>query len=241
MVRAGEQGTIFFVNQMHNLPGGISPVSAIHVTEVLQRPLVAGKVQCISTATPAGYAKLLADGHWLAQHFEPVHVAPASEDDAIKVLRRIKGAYEEFHNVIYADDALTYAVYYASSCIKNGTLPGKAVDVIDEAGASSQLHQGKLPEEVLEVQKRIRFIVQRMEASIANHEFEKGRFYSAEEKKERENLAQLREKYKLNENVAFTVRREDIETVVSKLTGMTVAAIRESRSSDPAAPGSTSK
>ena len=103
--------------------------------------------------------------------------------------------------------------------MKNRSLPGTAVDVIDEAGAAAQLQQGSLPEEVVEVQKRIRFIVERMEGSIANHEFEKARFYSQEERKERDNLKQLREKYKLDNNPAFNVGREEIERAISKLIG----------------------
>ena len=236
LVAAAEEGKIFFVNQMHNLPGGISPVTPMHVNELLMRPIVAEKIQCISTATPADYEKLVAGQHWLAQHFEPVQIAPASEDEAIEVLRGLKGAYEQFHSVTYADNAITYAVYYAASCIKEGGLPGKAVDVIDDAGASAQLHQAKLPEDVIEVQKRIRFIMQRMESASANHEFEKARFYSDEERIERQNLAQARQTHKLDESPALTVRREDIENVVSKLTGLSVAEIRQSRPADPANP-----
>jgi len=135
------------------------------------------------------------------------------------VLQGTKGAYEKFHNVSYTDDAIEHAVLCANKYVKNRSLPGTAVDVIDEADAAAQLQQGSLPEEVVEVQKRIRFIVQRMEASIANHEFEKARFYSHEERKERDNLKQLREKYKLDNNPAFNVGREEIERAISKLIG----------------------
>ena len=58
-----------------------------------------------------------------------------------------------------------------------------------------------------------------MKASIENHEFEKARFYSQEERKERDHLKQLREKYKLDSNPAFNVGREEIERAVSKLIG----------------------
>jgi ATP-dependent Clp protease ATP-binding subunit ClpC len=58
-----------------------------------------------------------------------------------------------------------------------------------------------------------------MEASIANHEFEKARFYSQEERKERENLKQLREKYSFDKNPALKVSREEIEKAVSRLVG----------------------
>jgi len=78
-----------------------------------------------------------------------------------------------------------------------------------------------------EVQKRIKFIVHRMENAIANHEFEKARFYSDEERKERENLRALREKYHLDESSTGVVGREDIEDVVSRWTGVPVTSIKE--------------
>lgn len=220
LVAAAEEGKIFFVNRLHDRPGGISPVAPFHITELLQRPVIAGKVQCIGTSTPAAFTKLQADGHWLAEYFEAIEVAPSNEDTAIKVLHGIKEIHESFHNVSYTDDAIAQAVLWASKYIKSGSLPGVAVDVIDEAGAAAQLQQGSAPKEVIEVQQRIRFIVHRIESSIANHEFVKARFYSNEERKERDHLKELREKYKLDETSAFSVRREDIQRAVSKLTGM---------------------
>jgi ATP-dependent Clp protease ATP-binding subunit ClpC len=228
LVAAAGNGKIFFVNRMHDRPGGISPVAPIHVTDLLQRPIMAGLIRCIGTSTPASFARLQAEGHWLAQYFEPVEVAPANEETALQVLQGIKGAYEKFHDVSYEDDALAHAVLYASRCIKKGYLPGIAVDVIDEAGAAAQLQQGSLPAALVDIQKRIRFIAQRMESAIANHEFEKARFYSDEERKERLNLKVTREQLKLNDNPAFVVRREDVEKAVSKLAGMSIDAIRRS-------------
>jgi ATP-dependent Clp protease ATP-binding subunit ClpC len=217
LVAAAEDGKVFFVNRMHDRRGGIAPLSSIHVTELLQRPIMAGKIQCIGTSTPASFAKLKAEDHWLAEYFEPIEIAPASEESAVTVLHHIKDTYEKFHNVSYTDDAITHAVVCAKKYIKTRSLPGAAVDVIDEAGAAAQLQRGSLPEEVVEVQKRIRIIVQRMENSVANHEFEKARFYSDEERKERYNLMESREKYKLDNNPALKVSREEIERAVSKL------------------------
>jgi ATP-dependent Clp protease ATP-binding subunit ClpC len=219
LVAAAQDGKIFFMNRMHDWPGGVSPVASFHVSELLLRPIMAGNIQCIGSSTPATFANLQADGHWLAEYFEPIEVAPASESNAIKVLQGIKGAYEKFHNVSYTDEAIAHAVHCAEKYIKNKSLPGIAVDIIDEAGAAAELEQGSLPEEVVEVQKRIRFIVQRTEASIANHEFEKARFYSQEERKERDNLKQVREKYKLDNTPALNVRPQEIEKAVNKLVG----------------------
>ena len=64
-----------------------------------------------------------------------------------------------------------------------------------------------------------------MQTSIANHEFEKARFYSSEERKERNNLNELRQKYKLDETPALNIRREHIQRAVSKITGTPIEAI----------------
>jgi len=105
-------------------------------------------------------------------------------------------------------------------------LPGTAVDVIDEAGAASQVQQGLLPEEVVEVQKRIRFIVERMEAAIAGREFEKARFYSNASARP----ATIRKRCAKNTvsttPPAVNGRREDIQRAVSALAGMPIERIR---------------
>jgi ATP-dependent Clp protease ATP-binding subunit ClpC len=118
-------------------------------------------------------------------------------------------------------------VTHSSRYIPDRFLPDKAIDLIDEAGARVKLRQTSLPEELTEVQKRIKFIVHRMENAIANHEFEKARFYSDEERKERENLRTLRDKYHLDDSSAGIVTREDIEDVVSRWTGVPITSIKE--------------
>ena len=104
--------------------------------------------------------------------------------------------------------------------------PGKAVDV---AGSSAKLRRPELPADATELQKRVRFIAGRHASSIENHEFEKARFYSKEEKKERENLRALMESYKINENATVPVTIDDIEAVIAQWTGATLDVIRKAR------------
>jgi hypothetical protein len=72
---AAEEGKIFFVSRMQDRIGAAS----IPVTDLLERPIIAGKIQAIPTSTPASLTKLQADEHWLGQHFEPIEAAPANE------------------------------------------------------------------------------------------------------------------------------------------------------------------
>ena len=152
---------------------------------------------------------------------------PPSEADAIKILFGIKDRYEKFHAVAYTDDAIETAVYTSSRYIPDRYLPDKAIDLIDEAGARVKLRQTTLPADLADIQKRIKFIVHRMENAIANHEFEKARFYSDEERKERENMRQLREKYNLDDSSTGCVTKDDIEDVVARWTGVPMTSIKE--------------
>ncbi len=94
-----------------------------------------------------------------------------------------------------------------------------------------KLRQSSLPEDMIDVQKRIKFIVHRMENAIANHEFEKARFYSDEERKERENLrAAAREVSPRRDRPPASSAREDIEDVVSRWTGVPITSIKEEES-----------
>ena len=163
----------------------------------------------------------------MSARFQAVKVNPPSEEEAVQVLFGIKDRYEKFHAVSYTDEAVEAAVYTSSRYIPDRFLPDKAIDLVDEAGARVKLRQTTMPAEIAEVHKRIKFIVHRMENAIANHEFEKARFYSDEERKERENLRVLREKYNVDETAAASVTKDDIEDVVARWTGVPMTAIKE--------------
>ena len=221
------QNAIIFIDELHTLVGAGSAEGSLDAANILKPALSRGEIQCIGATTPAEYRKSIEKDRSLERRFQAVKVPPPSESEGIKILFGIKDRYEKFHAVTYTDDALNGAVYHSNRYIPDRFLPDKAVDLIDEAGARVKLRQSSLPEEMIDVQKRIKFVVHRMENAIANHEFEKARFYSDEERKERENLRLLREKYNIDETAMGVVTQEDIEEVVARWTGVPVTAIKE--------------
>jgi ATP-dependent Clp protease ATP-binding subunit ClpC len=225
------QNAIIFIDELHTLVGAGSAEGSLDAANILKPALSRGEVQCIGATTPAEYRKSIEKDRSLERRFQAVKVPPPTEGEGIKILFGIKDRYEKFHAVTYTDEALNGAVYHSNRYIADRFLPDKAVDLIDEAGARVKLRQSSLPEEMIDVQKRIKFVVHRMENAIANHEFEKARFYSDEERKERENLRLLREKYNIDETAMGVVTREDIEEVVSRWTGVPVTSIKEEESS----------
>ncbi len=221
------QNAVIFIDELHTLVGAGSAEGSLDAANILKPALTRGEIQCIGATTPAEYRKSIEKDRSLERRFQAIKVPPPTEVDAIKILMGIKDRYEKFHAVTYTDDGLRAAVYHSNRYIPDRFLPDKAIDLIDEAGARVKLRQSSLPEEMIDVQKRIKFVVHRMENAIANHEFEKARFYSDEERKERENLRLLREKYNIDETAMGVVTREDVEEVVSRWTGVPITSIKE--------------
>jgi ATP-dependent Clp protease ATP-binding subunit ClpC len=221
------QNAIIFIDELHTLVGAGSAEGSLDAANILKPALSRGEIQCIGATTPAEFRKSIEKDRSLERRFQAVKVPPPNEADAIKILFGIKDRYEKFHAVAYADDAIETAVFTSSRYIPDRFLPDKAIDLIDEAGARVKLRQTTLPADLADIQKRIKFIVHRMENAIANHEFEKARFYSDEERKERENMRLLREKYNLDDSSTGCVTKDDIEDVVARWTGVPMTSIKE--------------
>jgi ATP-dependent Clp protease ATP-binding subunit ClpC len=221
------QNSIVFIDELHTLVGAGSAEGSLDAANILKPALSRGEIQCIGATTPGEYRKSVEKDRSLERRFQSVKVPAPDEEQAVQVIQGVRERYEKFHAVSYTDEALRYSVYLSNRYIPDRFLPDKAIDLIDEAGARVKLRQATVPEEVGEVQKRVKFITHRMETAIANHEFEKARFYSEEERKEKENLRGLRERYKLDDASTGIVTREDIEEVVSRWTGIGVTSIKE--------------
>jgi ATP-dependent Clp protease ATP-binding subunit ClpC len=200
-----------------------------NLPRILKPPLDRAEIQCLAAALPAEFRKWTEREPWLNEHFYAVEIPAPSEADAIKILHTIKNRYAMFHGVAYSDEAIEHAVYYSQKFLPKGHLPDKAIDLIDEAGAAVAVHRDKLPREVAEVQKRLKAVMARLENAIACHEFEKARGYSEAERKEREKLRALEQKYRVGAGSSGAVGVEEIEDVLSRWTNIPVETIRQER------------
>lgn len=133
------------------------------------------------------------------------HLAPCSPSTQISL--------EQHHAVTYADAALDAALQSATANPSRGSLLQTALDLLDAAGTLVSLRE--VTPEIAEVQKRINLIAERLESAVANHEFEKARFYSDEEKKERENLRNLRQSEGIS-SLVDEVTPDDIRQVIAR-------------------------
>jgi ATP-dependent Clp protease ATP-binding subunit ClpC len=220
--------TVVFIDELHTLVGAGSAEGSLDAANILKPALSRGEIQCIGATTPAEYRKSIEKDRSLERRFQAVKVGQPSESEAIRILQGVKPRYEKFHMVNYTDEAIDGAVYLSNRYIPDRFLPDKAIDLLDEAGARVKLRQATLPSEMTDIQRRIKFIVARMENAIGNKDYEQAERYKIQEKDEMDKLRHVRERFNISETASMgVVTKSDIEDVVSRWTGVPVNAIKE--------------
>ncbi len=215
--KSASSEVILYLDGLRGLVMPLPNSGAPDASGLFRYALSRGTIQCIAAESADGFQETTEAIPWLDESLRAVHVRPLDEAATLKVLLARKNRLEGFHGVTYADEAVEFAAHSAGKYLPKGTLPGKALELLDAAGSLVKLRgAAAIPAEIKEIQKRIGFLVNRMENCIANHEFEKARFYSDEERKDREKLRALRATYKLDEAAPGVVGLKDVEEMVAR-------------------------
>src|SRR5262252_9062770 len=137
---AEKEGSIVFIDELHTIVGaGAASGGAMDASNLIKPALAGGKLRCIGTTTHKEYRSYIEKDRALARRFQPIEVEEPSIDETIKVLKGLRGRYEEFHGVSYTDKSLRAAAELSSRYLNDRRLPDKAIDLIDEAGAAAKL------------------------------------------------------------------------------------------------------
>jgi len=133
-------GAILFIDEIHTVIGaGATSGGAMDASNLLKPALQAGILRCIGSTTYKEYRQYFEKDRALVRRFQKIDVAEPSIPDTIKILKGLKPYFEEYHKVRYTADAVKAAVELAAKYINDRKLPDKAIDVIDEVGASQML------------------------------------------------------------------------------------------------------
>ena len=133
-------GSIMFIDEIHTIIGaGATSGGAMDASNLLKPALASGTLRCIGSTTYKEYRQHFEKDRALVRRFQKIDVNEPSLPDAIAILKGLKPYYEEFHKVQYTDEAIETAVQLSARYMSDRKLPDKAIDVIDEAGASLML------------------------------------------------------------------------------------------------------
>ena len=133
-------GAIMFIDEIHTVIGaGATSGGAMDASNLLKPALASGSLRCIGSTTYKEYRQHFEKDRALVRRFQKIDVAEPSVADTVKILKGLKPYFEEFHKIRYTNDAIKAAVELADRYMHDRKLPDKAIDVIDEVGASRML------------------------------------------------------------------------------------------------------
>lgn len=128
---------IMFIDEIHTVIGaGATTGGAMDAANLLKPALSSGALRCIGSTTFKEFRQYIEKDRALLRRFQKIDVNEPSRDDTIKILEGLKGVYEQHHNVSFNSEALRNAVDLSIRYIHDRKLPDKAIDVLDEAGAT---------------------------------------------------------------------------------------------------------
>lgn len=155
-VVASEGEIVLFIDEIHTLVGAGGGEGAMDAANILKPALARGELRAIGATTFNEYQKYFEKDKALERRFQKVLVDEPSVEDAISILRGLKERYETHHSVRIKDEAIIAAVQLSHRYITDRFLPDKAIDLVDEAAAKLRLEINSVPEELDEVERRIR-------------------------------------------------------------------------------------
>jgi len=208
---------ILYVDEIHTIVGAGSTSGSLDAANILKPALSRGEISCIGSTTLDEYRKIEKDAA-LERRFQKIVVEETTLEETRTILYNIKSKYEDYHQVEYTDEAIEACLKLADRYMTDRSFPDKAIDALDEAGSSVRITD-LIPQEVLDMEKRLKAILKDKDNAIAKQDYER----AGKDKLEQDNIQVEIETFYKNrppKTDRKKVTAEDIAEVVSIMTGI---------------------
>jgi ATP-dependent Clp protease ATP-binding subunit ClpC len=214
---------ILFIDEIHTIVGAGGASGSLDASNIFKPALARGELQCIGASTLDEYRMHIEKDGALDRRFQKVIVEQPSVEETIQILENIKSKYEDYHNVTYSEDAITACVKLSDRYMTDRLLPDKAIDVLDEVGARKHIKNINVPQEIIELEKKIEDIKQEKNKVVKSQRFEEAASLRDTEKRLQEELEKAKSEWEEeSKHKRFPIEEEDIAEVVSMMTGIPV-------------------
>ncbi len=219
---------ILFIDEIHTIVGAGGASGSLDASNIFKPALARGELQCIGASTLDEYRMHIEKDGALDRRFQKVIIEPPSVADTITILNNIKSKYEDYHSVVYDQEAIEACVKLSDRYMTDRLLPDKAIDVLDEVGARVHLKNINVPLDIVDLEKQIEEVKNEKNRVVKSQRFEEAASLRDTEKK----LGEALEKAKTNweeesKNKRFPINEENIAEVVSMMTGIPVKRMVE--------------
>src|ERR1700751_3556109 len=222
---------ILFIDEIPTIVGAGGASGSLDASNIFKPALARGELQCIGASTLDEYRMYIAKDGALDRRFQKVLVEPPSVEEAIQILTNIKSKYEDYHNVIYSDAVIESCVKLSERYMTDRLLPDKAIDVMDEVGARVHLKNINVPQNIVDLEKKIEDIKQEKNKVVKSQRFEEAAALRDREKRLGEELDKAKAEWEEEaKHKRYPINEEAIAEVVSMMTGIPVMRMVEAES-----------
>lgn len=217
---------ILFIDEIHTIVGAGGASGSLDAANMIKPALSRGDLQCIGATTLNEFREHIEKDGALVRRFQQVTINPASVEDSIKILKSIKGFYEDHHNVHYTEEALMACISLTNRYITDRHLPDKAIDAMDEAGSRVNITNIDVPDEIIKLESKIELVKVNKTNSVKNQKYEDAAKYRDTERELRNllSIAKIEWENEIKSNRKI-VTEKDITEVVSMVSGIPVTKI----------------
>jgi ATP-dependent Clp protease ATP-binding subunit ClpC len=226
-----EPDIILFIDEIHTIIGAGGSSGSLDASNMFKPALARGEIQIIGATTLDEYRKHIEKDGALERRFQKVIVEPATEEETLQILDRIKDKYESHHNVIYTDEAIKACVDLTSRYMTDRFLPDKALDALDESGSRVHISNIVVPKEITEIENKISEVKEKKTLVVRSQKYEEAAKLRDVEKQLHTNLEDARKKWDDEQkNNRQTVTEENVAEVVSMMTGVPLQKVGQKES-----------
>ncbi|WP_214228459.1 ATP-dependent Clp protease ATP-binding subunit [Pedobacter sp. B4-66] len=222
---------ILFIDEIHTIVGAGGASGSLDASNMFKPALARGEIQCIGATTLDEYRQYIEKDGALDRRFQKVMIEPATPDETIEILNRIKEKYEDHHGVTYTDEAIHACVALTSRYITDRFLPDKAIDALDEAGSRVHLTNIHVPENIIDIENKIEEIKLEKNKVVKSQKYEEAAKLRDTEKNLLEELERAKAEWE-NETKTkrYTVTEDNVAEVVSMMTGIPLQRVGQTDS-----------
>jgi ATP-dependent Clp protease ATP-binding subunit ClpC len=214
---------ILFIDEIHTIVGAGGASGSLDASNIFKPALARGELQCIGASTLDEYRMHIEKDGALDRRFQKVLVEQPSVPETIEILNNIKSKYEDYHNVTYSQEAIEACVKLSDRYMTDRLLPDKAIDVLDEVGARKHIKNINVPEDIIELEKKIEDIKLEKNKVVKSQRFEEAASLRDTEKRLQEELEAAKNAWEEeSKHKRYPIEEEDIAEVVHMMTGIPV-------------------
>ncbi|TSC79179.1 MAG: ATP-dependent Clp protease ATP-binding subunit ClpC [Candidatus Peregrinibacteria bacterium Gr01-1014_25] len=219
-----EKQIILFIDEIHTVVGAGSAEGSLDAANILKPALSRSAIQVVGATTMDEYRTVEKD-RALERRFQPIIVEEPSAEDALAILKGLKGSFEQFHHVHIEDEALEASVQLSKRYITERYLPDKAIDVLDESAAGKSLQRQSQPPEVRELEEKLEKVAAKQQQAVKDQKYHQALRLKQEQQELKERRDSIVAGIDGDKRTPITISADDIAAVVGRMTGVPVTKL----------------